>query len=97
MQIQLSDKDLLRIVQIAIQDPAAIEDNGDYYEFLRDLAHVVAQHFGGHVSNHAYEEMGDESDDEVLMQFELDDTVPEDGGIYALCKELGEEGFGHEV
>lgn len=75
----LTDKELGRIVSAAISGDA-IGDSDQYAEFVKDLADVVAKHFGGIPS-----EFADHIDDGLgaTIAIHLDENVPPDGGVYA--------------
>lgn len=75
----IKDKELLQIVTKSITDQYCIDDCEQYEEFLADLAGVVTKHFGGYPVSSSYR------DDDIgyVVTIAVNDSVPEDGGIYA--------------
>jgi len=59
-----------------------IEDKETYIKFLGEIADVVANYCGGEVALVGYDKW-------YFVDFELNDRVPDDGGIYKLyCPEV---------
>ena len=71
----ITDKEMFQIVNDVINKDE-LDDGTQYTDFLRDLAGVIAKHFGGKVGNSDYE------GGKYYVAFHLNEEVPADGGIY---------------
>jgi hypothetical protein len=74
----LTDQDLADIVNLAVNS-AVIDDADTYTLFVTDLAHLIADHFGGHVETTKAGGPGER----WTVDFGVDECVPSDGGIFA--------------
>jgi hypothetical protein len=76
----ITDRELAEIVNRAVTDPNVIECQDSYLHFLTELGELVANHFGGE----ATEADAMETQDGVMytVAFRVNDSVPQDGGIY---------------
>jgi hypothetical protein len=75
----LNDADLLKILQNTIVGRETIEDSQAYQRFLEDLGGVVADHFGGAFTGVKHIK----ASNTYICSFEVNDSVPEDGGVFA--------------
>jgi hypothetical protein len=73
----LTDKELLDIVRRAVEEDE-IDCLDSYLYFMEDLGNVIAKHFGGERGTVDFEE----ADDTVYIAFQVNENVPENGGIY---------------
>ena len=71
----LTDYELLDIVKAAIVGEE-IDDRDTYIKFLEDIADVVTDYFGGEAGSADYE------DEEYYVAIRVNESVPDDGGIY---------------
>jgi len=77
MAKELSDKDLLSIVGKTIINDE-IDDSDTYLNFLEDMAILITKYFGGDVISVKYtKESG------YIIYIGVNDSLPEDGGIFA--------------
>ena len=75
----LTGRELADIV-VRATDPKnpEIDDRDQYEKFVKDLAVLVTDHFGGRIGRVDWEdELGD-----MLVAISKDENVPEDGGVY---------------
>lgn len=72
----LRDQDLIEIVSKA---PREIDDADTYLRFIEDLAELVTDYFGGDVLKVRYI---DGHRGESVVSIGLNDSVPDDGGIF---------------
>jgi hypothetical protein len=75
----LTDKELLDIVRRVVED-SELDGTDEYNVFIRDVAEVITDWFGGSVGCVSYE-----PDDGlgIAIAIHRDSRVPSDGGIYA--------------
>lgn len=79
----LTDTEVLEVVQKIITGDNIISESLVYEKFLKDLGSLVANYCGGDCTA-VSEPLGDgDPDDTWCIHFEADESVPEDGGVYA--------------
>ena len=83
----LTDKEMADIVRRAVDDDSLIECEDSYLHFLEDLAQLIASHFGGEAGTATT--MGVAHDDPnghdgimYTVAFQVNESVPPDGGVY---------------
>lgn len=76
MAKQIQDTELLEIVEGAIKGDL-IDDEDTYLKFLKSLAELVTDHFGGEVPNEPGEIAGN-----YYIGIEWNEALPEDGGVF---------------
>lgn len=76
----LTDKEMLDIVRRAIEDKNEIEDAGTYEQFLEELGNLIALYFGGERGVVGIPDHG--GDLGWTCCFHINDSVPDDGGIF---------------
>lgn len=74
----LTDHDLAKIVKKAVTENIHLDDYQAYMHFLKDLAGVITNYFGGTIEEAKY----DSQRKEWLAVVRHDENVPEGGGIY---------------
>ena len=75
----ITDKEIGKMISNVCNDIEVIDDQDQYLKFLNDLAGVITKHFGGNHSKPFYAE-GDGLG--YTVAFNVNDSVPDDGGIY---------------
>lgn len=75
----LTDKELGQLICNAINNNELFSDAAQYAHFLEDVGDVLADHFGGERGGVSYDE-GDGLG--YTIAFDVNDSVPSDGGIY---------------
>ena len=73
----ITDTEMLEILRRDIEHEE-IDDYDQYIELLTDIGQVIAKHHGGVSKEGCYLEDG-----QYAVAFEIDENVPEDGGVYA--------------
>lgn len=75
----LTDKELGEIIWKATHDETTIECADSYEHFLEDLAGLICDHFGGTRGNVGRPD----TDLTWTVGIHVDESVPDDGGVYA--------------
>lgn len=77
----LKDVEMADIILRAVHDESIIDCEDSYRHFLKDLADLICDHFGGTSTGEAAEP---EEDCTWTVAFHVDECVPSDGGIFNL-------------
>lgn len=86
----LTDKEMAQIIHRAVHDKSTIDDAGTYSNFLADLAGLICMYFGGDPGNVGVPDFSSGRAADALPNelgwtcgFHVNDSVPDDGGIFA--------------
>lgn len=79
----ITDTELLAILARVISTNDVIEDSHTYGKFLKDIGNVVASYCGGECVCLSEPPGGDGLNNSWCLHFRHDQSVPDDGGVYA--------------
>lgn len=74
----LTDIEMAEIIHNAVRDFSLIDDSDQYRHFLEDLGDLISNHFGG-IRRSVHLPAGTLS---WTVGFEVNDSVPGDGGVF---------------
>jgi hypothetical protein len=60
-----------------------LDDRDRYGSFMEGIANVIAEHCGGEVTGAYFEQNVEDPDDNWLVSIHGNDSLPDDGGVWA--------------